>query len=290
MFSRVPFFFKLKDIYKLVDCAVFSLSEITCFALLKTIKSVILRYGAIEGTADPGLHFKVPGIDEVIKISTRTLKAEMPKVSSYSKDQQPADLQMSINVTVVSSEVDELYKQFGDLQSLFVRVIQPKVLQETKTVFGRFSAVRSIQQREELNQEVESTIRNSLKAYKMIVVNSVQIENIDFSSAYEQSIEDRMKAEVEVQRIKQNLEREKIQAEIMVTKAKANADSKVKQAEAEAKAIELKSKAEAESINIKGQALRDNPNIISLIEAEKWDGVLPKTILPSSTVPIINTD
>lgn len=252
-------------------------------------KGVILRYGAIKGTADPGFHFKIPGADEIVKISTRTLKAEFAEVSSYSKDQQPADLKMSINVTVVDSEVAELYDQFGSLDNLFLRVISPKVQQETKTVFGRFSAVRSIQNREELNIEVEEAIRQSLAPYKMLRIDSVQIENIDFSSAYEQSIEDRMKAEVEVQRIKQNLEREKIQAEILVTKAQAEADSKVKQAEADAKSIELKSKAEAESINLKGKALRDNPNIISLIQAEKWDGILPKTILPSSTVPIIST-
>ena len=49
------------------------------------------------------------------------------------------------------------------------------------------------------------------------------------SDAYEKSIEDRMKAEVAIATRKQNLETEKIQAQIAVTQAQAQA-----QAQAEA--------------------------------------------------------
>ena len=54
-----------------------------------------------------------------------------------------------------------------------------------------------------------------------------------------------------------------------------------------AKAIELRSKAEAESISTKGEALRKNPEIIRLIQTEKWNGILPQTMLPNSTVPML---
>lgn len=53
-----------------------------------------------------------------------------------------------------------------------------------------------------------------------VVIDGVQIENIDFSDAYEKSIEDRMKAEVAIATRKQNLETEKIQAQIAVTQAR----------------------------------------------------------------------
>jgi hypothetical protein len=45
----------------------------------------------------------------------------------------------------------------------------------------------------------------------------VQIENIDFSDAYEQAVEARMTAQVEVQKRQQQLAQEKINAEIAVT-------------------------------------------------------------------------
>jgi regulator of protease activity HflC (stomatin/prohibitin superfamily) len=110
-----------------------------------------------------------------------------------------------------------------------------------------------------------------------MMVESIQIENIDFSDAYEQSIEQRMLAEVEVQKVQQNAQREKVQAEILVIQSKAEADAKKLQGEAEAYAI-----------NARGKALRDNPGLVELVQAEKWDGKLPTTMVPGQTVPFIN--
>jgi regulator of protease activity HflC (stomatin/prohibitin superfamily) len=111
----------------------------------------------------------------------------------------------------------------------------------------------------------------------VLSVESVQIENIDFSEAYEQSIEQRMLAEVEVQKVQQNAQREKVQAEIAVIQAKAQAD-----------AVKLQGDAEAHAINARGKALRDNPSLVELVQAEKWDGKLPTTMVPGSAVPFIN--
>jgi regulator of protease activity HflC (stomatin/prohibitin superfamily) len=86
-----------------------------------------------------------------------------------------------------------------------------------------------------------------------------------------------MLAEVEVQKVQQNAEREKVQAEILVIQAKAEADAKKLQGEAEAYAI-----------NARGKALRDNPALIELVQAEKWDGKLPTTMVPGQAVPFIN--
>jgi regulator of protease activity HflC (stomatin/prohibitin superfamily) len=123
-----------------------------------------------------------------------------------------------------------------------------------------------------------------------MIVESVQIENIDFSDAYEASIEQRMLAEVEVQKVQQNAEREKVQAEIKVIQAQAEADSQVARAKAEAEAIELKGRAEAQAIRVRGQALAQNPGLVNLVAAENWDGKLPSTMVPGSAVPFVNVD
>lgn len=86
-----------------------------------------------------------------------------------------------------------------------------------------------------------------------VVIDGVQIENIDFSDAYEKSIEDRMKAEVAIATRRQNLETEKIQ-QIAVTQARAEADSKLAAAKAEAETIRVKGAAEAETIRLKSAA------------------------------------
>ena len=250
-------------------------------------RGVVLHYGEVSKVADPGLHFKWPYIDRVVRIPTRTTTGTLKDIFGYSSDQQPAQITLSVTFSIADDGVEALYTQFGKTENLYDLAVVPIVTQEIKTVFGQFTAIRSVQHREELNNKTRDAIVNALAKYPYLRIESVQIENVDFSDAYEQTIEDRMKAEVEVERYKQNLERERIEAQIAATRAQGQADAQIKAAEAEAKAIELRSKAEAASINTKGEALRQNPEIIRLMQIERWNGILPQTMLPNSAVPML---
>ncbi len=251
-------------------------------------RGVILRNGKLIGIATPGLGFKIPFIDTIVKVSLETQRARFDKVHSYSRDQQPANLAISVNYRATEEKVDDLYSQFGSLRGYADRVLFPQVNAETKIVFGQFNAVTAIQERGRLNAEVMDAIMRA--AAGPVVIESVQIENLDFSAEYEKSIEQRMLAEVEVQRLRQNAEREKVQAEIVVTKATAEANAVRQRAQAEADAIKLRGEAEAAAIRARGAALGDNPNLVNLVQAEKWDGRLPVTMLPGGAVPMINLD
>ena len=250
-------------------------------------RGVVLHYGEVSKVADPGLHFKWPYIDRVVRIPTRTTTGTLKDIFGYSSDQQPAQISLSVTFSIADDGVEALYTQFGKIDKLYDLAVVPIVTQEIKTVFGQFTAIRSVQHREELNNKTRDAIVTALAKYPYLRIESVQIENVDFSDAYEQTIEDRMKAEVEVERYKQNLERERIEAQIAATRAQGQADAQIKAAEAEAKAIELRSKAEAASINTKGEALRQNPEIIRLMQIERWNGILPQTMLPNSAVPML---
>ena len=257
-------------------------------------RGVILRYGAVSGTADPGLGFKLPLIDSVVRISVQSKAIVYEKMEAYSRDQQPADIRLSVNYRIPADRVETVYANYGGEDGLLSRLIERKVFEETKTVFGRFNAVTAIQERGRLNSEVAAAIQEGIAG--PVLIESVQIENIDFSEAYEASIEQRMLAEVEVQRLRQNAEREKVQAEITVTQARAQADARRAEAQAQAdavrlaaqaesEAIKLRGEAEAEAIKARGDALKDNPGLVSLTQAEKWDGQLPRTMLPGGRFP-----
>ncbi|CAN5511497.1 prohibitin family protein [soil metagenome] len=252
-------------------------------------RGVILRNGALIGIAQPGLNFKVPLIDSVVSISVQSHKAEYEQMSAYSRDQQPAEIKLSVNWRIPAGSVGDVYERFGGEDGLIARLINPRVFEHTKNVFGRFNAVTAIQERARLNLEIQQEIADSLKA-DPVMIESVQVENIDFSDAYESSVEQRMLAEVEVAKLRQNAEREKVQAEIAVTQAKGRADAAVAEAEAKAKATRLAGDAEAAAIQAKGRALGDNPHLIALVQAERWNGVLPVTMIPGSTVPFLNIE
>jgi uncharacterized membrane protein YqiK len=105
----------------------------------------------------------------------------------------------------------------------------------------------------------------------------VQIENIDFSEVYEQSVEQRMLAQVEIQRREQNLRTTEVESQIARTKA-----------EGEASAIRLRGEAEAAAIRARADALRANADLVQLQAVEKWDGKLPTTMVPGSALPFLN--
>jgi regulator of protease activity HflC (stomatin/prohibitin superfamily) len=246
---------------------------------------VLLRNGAVIGSSEPGLHFKIPVIDKAIRISVQSRKAEYDRMNSYSKDQQPAEIKMSVNYRVSPAQAQDVYATYGSLDGMIDRVLSPSVYKASKEVFGRYTAVSVIQERAKFGQDVFEAIVSAVG--DKLTIESIQVENIDFSNAYEQSIEQRMLAEVEVQKVKQNWEKEKVSADITRTKAQAEADASLAQAMATAKAIEMKGNAEASAIDAKGKALRDNPALVQLIQAEKWDGKLPSTMVPGNAVPFI---
>ena len=246
-------------------------------------RGVLLRFGKLIDVVDSGLHFKFPWVDSIKEITVRTQKVQQ-KLAVYSKDVQGADVLLSVNYAVSPESVGNIYTVGGmDYQ---VRLIQPQLMSKPKDVFGKYNAVNIVQNREKLTQEIYDELTEHFKGTG-IIIQSVQVENIDFSDSYERSVEERMKAEVEVQRVQQNLERERINADMVRTKAQGEADAKLARATADAKAIEIQGRAEAEAIRAKAEAMAKNPDYIRMLQAERWDGKLPQTMLPSSSIPII---
>jgi regulator of protease activity HflC (stomatin/prohibitin superfamily) len=248
-------------------------------------RGVVLRMGAISGVAQPGMGIKLPLVDRVHRITVQQQTRLYENLAAYSRDQQPAELVVSVSYRLPEDRVMEIYENFGGEAGVVSRLIDRQVNEAVRTVFGRYNAVEAVQRRDQLAMDIRQAVQNAVLGPVEIV--GVQMENIDFSEAYEQSIEQRMLAEVEVQRVQQNAERERVQAEIHVIQARAQAEAQVAEAEARATATRLQGDAEAEAIRARGAALRDNPALVALVQAERWNGVLPTTMLPDATVPFL---
>lgn len=252
-------------------------------------RGVVTRYGEIVSVSQPGLSWKTPIIESVESISVRDHVALYEDLETYSRDQQPATMDISVTYRIDPSRVDEVYKVYGDRKGLVDRLITRKVMEDAKTVFGLFNAESAIRERGRLNTEMNEKLRTSINDGPVIIVG-VQVEDVTFSSAYEQSVEQRMLAEVAVHKERQNLDREKVLADIVRTQAQGAADQVRLAAEAEAEAIRLRGNAEADAITARAEALKNNAALIELVKAENWDGKLPTTMLPNSTVPFIEAN
>lgn len=231
-------------------------------------RGVILRNGAVVGEAEPGMGLKTPLLDSVEHISTQSQKAVYGDVKTYSRDQQPATLRVSINYHV--TDVRTVYSDYRTLTNMVDRLMSPQVYTWSENTFGQFNAVSAVQDRAKLNAELAIALRKVVRG--PLAIESVQIENIDFSGKYEEAVEARMEATVRQQQA---------EAEAAATRTRADAA---------AYAVKVAGEGQASAIKARGDALRENPGIPALVVAEKWDGHLPTTMPPGGSVPFIKVN
>src|SRR5437764_3458208 len=79
----------------------------TYFTIDQGERGVILHWGAVAGEAEPGLHFKMPIVTTIEKISVQVQKEAFEKTGdtdtrhqAYSRDQQPPTIAMAVNYHV----------------------------------------------------------------------------------------------------------------------------------------------------------------------------------------------
>lgn len=257
------------------------------YTIDETERGVLLRNGAVIEAIEPGLSFKIPFIESVKIISVQSQVTVYDSLQAYSKDQQSATLKVSVSWHVPPSDVTKVYSQYQNVSSLNDRLISRQVPTQVENVFGGYTAVDAVQHRLQLVNDISNAIKKNVIG--PIIIDSVQVENIDFSDAYEKAVEARMTAEVQVKTREQELATEQVQAQIRVTQAQAEADAQLANAKAEAEATRLRGQAEAEAIKARAEALASNQNLIELTKAERWNGVLPTTMLPTGIIPFIDT-
>ncbi len=256
----------------------------TYFTIDQGERGVVLHLGKVVGEAEPGLHFKMPILTSIQKVSVQIQKDAFEKtpegdtrLQAYSRDQQPATIAMAVNYHV--TDASAVYAQYGSLENMKSRVISSRAYEQLKTVFGQFDAADAIQKRALLNAEVFAAIKKSVQG--PVVIDSVQIEDITFSTQYETAVELRMQAIVKQQQAEADKQKRIIDADASAYEVKAASDAKAHQ-------IEVQGKAEAGAIQARGDALRNNPNLPTLVASEKWNGVLPTSMIPGTAVPFLS--
>lgn len=261
-------------------------------------RAVVLTFGEISKVTDPGLHFKLPFIQDASFYSTRVQKTafgdnKYEVLSAYSNDQQIIEsYRISITWAYNADKIEDVYRYFGDesSSSVFRNVVAPTVQQSTKAVLGQYTAQTIIQERAKLDNEIETRLREQLHQYPINII-SIQFEDINFSATYEDVIEQTARTKMEVEKAENELKRIQVESQQQVAQAEARNKAIKLQADAEAYQIRTKAEAEAEAIKLRGDALARNPRLVDLTIAEKWDGTVPSTVMQGSgqsIVPIMN--
>ncbi len=197
----------------------------------------------------PGWSFVKPFTVQVIELETRIQK-EQVKASAASKDLQAASTDVALNYRIASESAPWIFENIGlEYKS---RIIDPAIQESVKAATATYTAEELIIRRESVRNSIENSLRERLVKYH-IEVDTLSITNFDFSPEFQKAIED-----------KQTAAQLALKAENDLVRIKVEASQTVATAEAAAKAIE-----------IRGKALRDNPALVNLELAQKWNGIMP---------------
>lgn len=170
---------------------------------------------------------------------------------AYSKDAQTMDVAMTVQFQIDDSKAIQIAKQYGSMQILSNR-IQSITIEKTKATLSKYSAMQIIETRSTISPEVEKTIKDAVDEEYCVNITTVVLTNIDFSDAFEKTVEDKMIAEQEklkaqyeketaIVNAEKELEVAKLAAEAKVEAAKADAQAQIEVAKGAATAIQLKS-------------------------------------------------
>jgi len=254
------------------------------FTTQETERTVVLRNGKFVEVAQPGFHLVMPFVTSTKDISVTGESRRWEKLQAYSRDQQPADMAVSVSFNVTPGQVEDLYKKYNTVEAMISRVIDRQIPQALENVFGQYTAISAVQDRTRLVADVNKAVKEAMKN-EPVTISSIQIEGLSFSPAYDKAVETRMTAQVAVEQSQQEWEKAKITSQIQLTNAKAAADSKYAQLVAEANGIKAKGDAEASAIRAKGEALKQaGDTLVAYTYATTWNGISPTTVVPNSSL------
>ena len=247
------------------------------------------------------------------------------KTQAYSKDAQTMDVAMTVQYQIDTTKAIEIANKYGSIMVLANR-IESIATEKTKSTLSSYSAMNIIETRSTISPQVEEIIKSTVNDEYYVNIVAVVLTNIDFSDAFEKTVEDKMiaeqeklKAEYEKETAIVNAEKElevaKLAAQAKIESAKADAQAQIEAAKAEATAIQLKSIEVARAlgftidekvvtdengvaaveyvINFEGKTAEEIQVITEYMKyleyLAKWDGKLPTVVAGESATIMIPT-
>ncbi len=236
----------------------------TFFTIPAGYCGILTTFGAASPSVlAPGLHFKMPLIQGVVKMNVQVQKNQLTEHAA-SLDLQDVETTVATNWNINDSDASWIFQRIGLESVLNDRIIQPVVSNAVKAVVAHYNAEELVTRRDQVRMQIEEQIRKNLKPYHVNVdVDGVSITDFQFSADYASAIEKKQVAQQRAQ-----------QAEYELQQAKVEAERQVAQAQGQAEAQKLLQ-----------QTL--TPQLIQQQAIQKWDGRLPSVVGGNGVLPMI---
>lgn len=215
-------------------------------------RGIVVTMGKVSTIqSGEGLGLKLPMVSSVIRVGVRQ-QTEALVAPAFSSDLQQVNTRLKVLYRIPEASVVEIYQKYAG--SPFDSLIAPRIQEALKEVTANESAEGIVKKRETIKLKTLDAARK--KVGTILVIEDIVIEDVSLSKELENAIEQKMVQEQEA-------------AKANFTKQKAEVDAQT--------AI-IVAEGEAQAIAKRGKAIRENPGVVELIIAEKWNGTAPLVV------------
>lgn len=279
---------------------------------------MVTRFGRITNRImQPGLNWRVPFVERVVVYRTQEMVyATATNLDEYgpgtysdfptdttTADGQQITVKYSVRFRIDPARITQIANEIGDEADVVEKVVKFHSRILARNIPKEYEALDlytgNVQQ---VQEEFETQLRPLLEK-KGVVLEAFGLRKIDFRDDYVQAIEQKQIEAENVTTEKNRAEQAKWKAQSAIEEAKGQAAATIENARGDAERIKLLAvgdaekikllaQAEAEAIQVKGEVLKQYPEVIQLQFVESLsdpDGNVTWGIMPQSNImPFLN--
>jgi len=216
-------------------------------------RGVAVTLGSVNPDFKPeGFGFRQPLITSIKQISVRQQTRAMP-AECYSSDLQQVKMEVHVLYRIPENSVVKIFQEYAG--EPFDNLIAPRVQEALKEVAATQSAEQIVKKRAEIKARALELARRKIGA-DFLIVSDIVLSSLSLSDELETAIEMKMVQEQEAEK-----------AKFTQLKAQIEADTAI-----------IRAKGEAEAIQVRGSALKANPEFIKLQILQNWNGHSPLVV------------
>lgn len=262
-----------------------------------TVKAV-KRFGGLTGQVlQPGFNLRFPFVDSLVTLKTQRVSYEASDnpdsskadYTDYPVEAQTVDgQQISVKYTVLfrvpqdPSSVINIIQNIGDMKAIVENVIKANSRSLVRVIAQEGFTAEQLYGEDVLKYQAE--VYNSLteKFANLgygVVLEDFLVRKIEFDADYIAAIENQQIEQEKIETASYQAQAAEFERNRQITLAEAEKQRNILLAEADAQRTVLEAQADAEAIKLKGEALKNNPQVLQFefvqnLTDVKW-GFLP---------------
>ena len=266
------------------------------FTVAQNERTVVTNWGKVSYLAEPGFHLRIPVVQAITPIPVNIRSIQFDDLNTYTIDSQELAATIVLQYRIPVGRVLDVYSNLGPDYALRLRSM---VVDRFKTVIGTVNAIDLASQRGRVASEVLNSVRaDAARLYDGIEITDFQFINFNWNDAYRTAISNASVAKARVDQQEQEKRQAQVSAEQAVVEATGRANAQIATAEGDAKSRRIRADADAYAVQIAGtaaasalkaqnQALDNNPNLVAMQWAQRWNGQLPTSMFGAAPVPFV---